>query len=296
MSAAITFTEAAERYVADRWDRNEITAETRRSFRESFAVFAKDVAGDAPLASITEGHVEKWVKAMARRHLAPATIRLHLGQLRGFFRWALLKGLCKKDPTLGMRLPKLSRCVPRGLRDAGVVQLLESCEDDRERLIVLLMRREGLRAVEIARLQLGDIDFDARTMIVRGKGGHERLLPIVDEVLREIRGYVAGRGEFAGFLIQSYQQSYANPTDGLTAKYVARLVGDVFRRAGIKESGHALRHSFATELIRNGGDLRAAQVALGHASIATTQRYVGFTETNRLRELMEGNRIRRNGP
>lgn len=78
--------------------------------------------------------------------------------------------------------------------------------------------------------------------------------------------------------------------DGLSPKYVARIVGDAFRRAAVPESGHALRHTFANDLLRNGGNLRDAQVALGHVSIATTQRYLGFTAVRELRGLMEGGR------
>jgi integrase/recombinase XerD len=128
-------------------------------------------------------------------------------------------------------------------------------------------------------------------MMVRGKGGHERALPIVSDVWSAMQTYLAIRGTAAGHFLQSYQQSYANSGDGLSAKYVARIAGDAFRRAGIDESGHALRHTFANELLRNGGNLRDAQVALRHVSIATTQRYLGFTAVRELRGLMEGSRI-----
>jgi integrase/recombinase XerD len=117
------------------------------------------------------------------------------------------------------------------------------------------MRREGLRAIEVANLQMADVDPDERTMIVRGKGGHERALPVVDEVWAALWSYLDERGTFAGRLLQSYQRSYAAVDDGLSAKYVATLVGKVFRRAGIDSSGHALRHSFATEMLRNGANL-----------------------------------------
>ena len=77
--------------------------------------------------------------------------------------------------------------------------------DDRERSIILLMRRQGLRAVEIARLELGEIEIEKQAMIVTAKGGHERVLPVVDEVMSAIRTYVATRGSFAGHLLESYQ-------------------------------------------------------------------------------------------
>jgi site-specific recombinase XerD len=108
---------------------------------------------------------------------------------------------------------------------------------------------------------------------IAGASYHGGFSHVVGEVMTAIRTYVAGRGAFAGHLLQSYQQSYANPTDALTPKYVSRLAGNVFRRAGIAESDHALRNTFATELINNGSGIRDAQVALGHVSIATTQRY-----------------------
>ncbi len=152
---------------------------------------------------------------------------------------------------------------------------------------MLLMRREGLRAVEVANLELADIDPDERSMIVTGKGGHQRALPIVAEVWSAIESYLAERGTFDGHLIQAYRQSYANIDDGVTAPYVVRLVGDAFRRAGVRASGHALRHTFATELLKNGANLRDVQTALGHVSISTTQIYLGFTVVGDLRALME---------
>lgn len=294
MTATLTVERAGQRYIGARAGRGEITKETVRSFRETLLhLFAPAVGPERPLRSITRHDVESWIKGMTQRKLAAATVRLHIGTLKGMFRWAVIEGHVRGDPTTGLRLPKLPRFLPRGVPDREVIGLLcEGCQDDRDRLIVLLMRREGLRAIEVANLQLADIDWDNRTMVVTGKGGHQRALPVVDEVHSAILNYLGERGRSAGHMLQSHQQSYANPDDGLTAKYVARLAGDIFKRAGVKGSGHALRHSFATELIHNGGNVRDAQVALGHVSIATTQRYLGVTAARELRGLMEGNRIR----
>jgi integrase/recombinase XerD len=200
----------------------------------------------------------------------------------------MVEGHIRKDPTLGLRQPKLPRQLPRGLHDDQVATVLEGCRDTRERLIVSLMHREGLRAIEVANLELADIDNSERTVIVRGKGGHERILPVTNGVWAMIETYLAERGTFDGHLIQAYQQSYANNGDGITPKYVVRLVGDAFRRAGVQASGHALRHTFATELLKNGANLRDVQTALGHVSISTTQIYLPFSAPRDLRGYMEG--------
>ncbi len=291
--SALTVEQVCRRYVADR---AEVRKETARSFRETFRIFAAEIGAERPFSSIARKALDEWVKAMSKRQLAPATIRLRIGTVKSMFKWAVIEGLIKADPASALRLPKLPRYLPRGLKDAQVARLLEACDDDRERLIILLMRREGLRAIEVANLQLADVDADDRSMVVSGKGGHERALPIVDEVWRALRTYLSSRGTFAGSMLQSYQQSYANPDDGISAKYVARLVGNVFRRAGVSGSGHALRHGFATELLRNGANLRDVQIALGHASISTTQVYLGFASVGDLRALMEANGIRPDEP
>ncbi len=282
---------ATQLYVADRLARREITERTAVTFRETFALFARYIGPDHLLSTIKREHVEAYLKSINR--CAPATIRLRLGTLKGLWRWAILNGHAKTDPTLGLRGPKLPRYLPRGLKDEQVAQALAGALDDRERLILLLMVGEGMRAVEVARLQLGDVDFEERTLIARGKGGHERILPITDEVWESIGTYLAGRGRSGGHLLQSYQQSYANPGDGLTAEVVASLAGKALRRVGVRSGGHALRHTFAARLIRAGASLRDVQVALGHASIVTTQVYTPLTAVPDLRRLMgQSGRVR----
>jgi site-specific recombinase XerD len=286
----MTVGEATLTYVQIRRDRLELAPTTVYRFREILGLFADEVGRARPLSRITRKHLDEWVKAMGLRHLAPRTIRLRIGTVKGMFRWAVIEGHVKKDPTLSLRQPKLPRQLPRGIREDQVAAVLEQCRDNRERLIVTLMHREGLRAIEVANLEMADIDSGEHSMVVRGKGGHERALPIVDEVWSAIEDYLTERGTFDGHLVQAYQQSYANDEDGITAPYVVRLVGDAFRRASIRASGHALRHTFAGSMLRNGANLRDVQCALGHVSIATTQIYLPLTVVGDLRGLMEGGR------
>jgi site-specific recombinase XerD len=284
----LTVAAAGRYYVEARRDRQEIGPRTVKTFREILTLFADDVGRDRLLSSVSRRILDQWVKGMGQRQLAPRTIRLRIGTVRGLFRWAVIEGHIRKDPAVVLRQPKLPRQLPRGIREDQVAAVLKECRDDRERLIVTLMHREGLRAVEVSRLETADIDPLERSMVVRGKGGHERMLPIVDRVWAMIESYLAERGDRAGHLIQAYQQSYANGEDGITPPYVAKLVGDACRRAGVRASGHSLRHTFATELLRNGANLRDVQTALGHVSISSTQIYIPLTVVGDLRGLMEG--------
>ena len=275
-------------YINSRWSRGEISPETRRSFGESLGLLGDELGDEKKVTSIKRRDIEQWLGHM---ECSPATVRLRLSTARGMFRWAVMEGYTKIDPTLGIRGPKKPRTVPRGLSQEHAEKLLAGALDARERLLLLLMLEEGLRAVEIARLQLGDVELAAGSMVVHGKGGHSRVLPITDAVTSAIETYVAERGKRSGFLLQSYQRSYANETDGLTAKYVARLAGNAFRRAEIPESGHALRHTCAHGMIDAGASIRDVQMALGHASMTTTQVYLGHADIAQLRNFM-GRRAR----
>jgi site-specific recombinase XerD len=150
------------------------------------------------------------------------------------------------------------------------------------------MREEGLRAIEVANLQMGDVDMATRTMVVTGKGGHSRVLPVTSTMMGALSSFLTERGKDSGALVQSYQRSYASDSDGLSAKVVARFAGEAIKRAGVNESGHVLRHTFAHRMIDAGADIRDVQMALGHASIVTTQVYLGYTALGDLRGFMEG--------
>lgn len=280
---AMTLGECAREYINSRWSRGEISSETRRSFRESLSILRSALGDTRRLSSIERRDVERWLGSM---NCSPATVRLRLSTVRGMFKWAVVEGYAKTDPTIGIRGPKKPRSVPRGLSSVDVDALLTTARDARERLLLMLMVEEGLRSVEISRLQMGDLDLGGRTMIVRGKGGHSRVLPITDTAGAALTAYLAERGRGSGSLLKSYQRSWASEDDGLSAKYVARIAGDAFRRAGIDESGHALRHTFAHGLIDAGASIRDVQGALGHASMTTTQVYLGHAEVAQLRNFM----------
>jgi integrase/recombinase XerC len=141
----------------------------------------------------------------------------------------------------------------------------------------------GLRASELVGLDIQDIDFDAETIRVRGKGGRERILPLGRKEAAAIKRYLAVRGypdEKAVFL---------NRRGGrLTTRSIQEIVSRALRRViGVSANNpHALRHAFATHLLERGADLRAVQELLGHASLASTQIYTHLT-VDRLRRIYD---------
>ncbi len=155
----------------------------------------------------------------------------------------------------------------------------------------LLEVQEGLRAGEVSRLQIGDIDFIGRTARVVGKGGHERLLPISEETWAAVSAYLDEHPATSGPLLRSYRQ----PWRPLAPDTISGMVSEWMRVAGIKRrardgiSGHALRHTMATDALRNGAHLRDVQHALGHAHLATTEAYLPLV-VNDLRAAMGGRR------
>lgn len=275
---SLTFSEASYRYWKGRADRGEILPASVRSFRQTFRLFSHHLGPNTPLKSVTRHNVERWVELM---DVQTTTVLLRLTTLRGFFRWALMEGLVARDVTVGIRLPRKPHAVPRGLTSTQAGAVLAEVADARDRLIVLLMLEEGLRAGGVASLEMGDIDLGAGTMIVTEKGGHSRVLPITDAVRVALDAYLAERGKRAGPLIQSYRNGR-----GISAAHVSRMAGWAIKRAGVSESGHALRHTFAHEMIDAGANLRAVQTALGHTSIMTTQIYLAHAAVGELRNFM----------
>ena len=243
--------------------------------------------GNLPPELLRPTHVEDY---MASISVARSTARQRFCHLRQFGRWLVRQGVVVVDPTTGLRAPRQPRAVPRALHTDAVDRLMGVLPDERARLIVLLEVQEGLRACEVARAEVGDIDFVERTLLVRGKGNRERILPLSGQTWEALDAYLAGRPMKSGPLIRSYNE----PWKGISADHVAHLVQRWLRRAGAHGGGHRLRHTMATTLLREAGaDVRDVQLALGHASLTSTSVYLPFSDARRLRAVMDGRRYGR---
>jgi site-specific recombinase XerD len=278
-----TLEQLAHQYVTERRGSGDLARATVSSVRYSLLAFCGHV-GDVPPKSLRARHVEAW---MASSTHARSTARNDFSRVRLFCRWLVRRGYLRSDPTADLRAPRQPKPVPRGLGADPIRALIRTLPDSRARFLVVWEVQLGLRAVELSRLEMGDIDFEARSVIVRGKGNWERALPIVEEAWSALTTYLVEYPARAGPVVRSYTE----PWRGISPNWVARLVSRWMREAGIPATGHALRHSTATHLLRGGGvDLRDIQAVLGHQALSSTSVYLPHSDLPRLRDVMEGRR------
>jgi len=217
------------------------------------------------------GHIEE-------AGMAPGTAARRLSALRQFHRFLFAEGLRADDPTAAIDSPRRGRSLPKVLNEAEVERLLSAArarpgpEGARLTALLELLYATGMRVSELVGLPLSAVARDPRVLIVRGKGGKERMVPLSEparEAMKRYRGLRAPRAR--KWLFPSWGAS-----GHLSRQRVAQMLKELAAEAGIdpaKVSPHVLRHAFASHLLDHGADLRSVQKMLGHADISTTQIY-----------------------
>jgi integrase/recombinase XerD len=217
--------------------------------------------------------------------------------VRQFYRFVLGEGWRKDDPSRRVDAPKKGRPLPKVLSRAEVEALIAAASEKdggaglRLACMIELLYASGLRISELLALPLGALLRDPAYLIVKGKGGKERLAPLNTAARTAVKAYLPARPAFLPKGVKDSPWLFPSRGAGgrLTARRMAQLLDEAAMAAGIdpeRVSPHVLRHAFATHLLEGGADLRAVQTLLGHADIATTQIYTHVTE-DRLREVVQ---------
>lgn len=241
--------------------------------------------GKRPLHHLNRRAIEAWLGNLD--HLAVNSRAAYLASVRGFTSWLYTDGLLKSDPCAGVPPIRRPKPVPRALETHQVRAVLDQATNHRDRAIVWLMVGMGLRRMEVAGLRWDHYDERSGYLHVHGKGGRQRLLPVPAEVAGAL-ALVPGRTS-AGPVIRNLFTGTAVTPD-LVGYVMSRLMWD----AGVKNaaydgrSGHALRHTAASDVLDVCGDLRVVQELLGHENLSTTAIYLRRIGADRMRPALEG--------
>jgi integrase/recombinase XerD len=277
------------------------SANTLDAYRRDLTDFSTDLgkAGGGIATADTDGlraHLER----LAKRGLAPASVARRLSAIRQLCRFLYAEGHRADDPAAVLEGPKRGRSLPKVLSVKQVDNLLATArsglasESQSERLraarlacLLEVLYATGLRVSELVALPETAARRDQRMLVIRGKGGRERLVPLNEPAKRAMSDYLALRAELkldkSKWLFPSFGE-----TGHLSRQHFARELKALASAAGLKPtqvSPHVLRHAFASHLLQNGADLRVVQTLLGHADISTTQIYTHVLE-ERLKSLV----------
>ena len=263
-------------------------ANTEAAYRRDLVDFDRFLRGrGGGLATADPEAIRAYLAKLRGAGMTPRTAARRLSAIRQFYRFLLGEGRRGDDPTTTIDGPKLGRPLPKLLSETEVGGLiaaatrLPGAEGLRLVAIAELLYATGLRVTELVSLPLAAVERDPRVLLVRGKGGKERLVPLSEPARDALGGYLKRRAEFlAGPPERKAVSPWLFPSRGasghLTRVRVAQLLKQLAALAGIEPrrvSPHVLRHAFASHLLDHGADLRSLQQMLGHADISTTQVY-----------------------
>jgi integrase/recombinase XerC len=252
-------------------------AHTRKAYLRDVTVLV-ELAGVAPVATLTRAQLMRHVAALHGRGLSGRSLARMLSAWRAFYRFLLERDpSMSADPAAGIRPPKSPRRLPSALSPDEAARLVTVDAADplavRDRALLELAYSSGLRLAELAGLDVAACDLEAGEVRVLGKGAKERIVPVgsaAREAIRrwmESRAKLADTGERAVFVGRGGRR--------LSPRAIEQRFAQWAVRQGLPRHvhPHMLRHSFASHVLQSSGDLRAVQEMLGHASIASTQVY-----------------------
>ena len=272
-----------------------LSENTLRSYQTDLLAFEQWCSREGvEVAKVDHRNLRLYLAYLKQAQYSAKTLNRHLSSLRGFYKWMQREKLIATDPALALSNPRAPRNLPHTMTDSDVNRLLESCDSStavglRDRAFLEFLYATGARISEVATLKLEQIDLHNGTVRLCGKGSKERIVPLYESAIEWLKKYLrssrptlllkdkTGRTHSALFISVRGNDMSADSLRKVFSSYLAA--------AGLDSSlsPHAMRHTYATELLGGGADLRIVQELLGHESLSTTQVYTHLS-VDRLKE------------
>jgi integrase/recombinase XerD len=274
------------------------TIQAYRQDLECFRAFLKEASpSQSSLREVTPQQINAYLISLSRQGREATTLSRHLSALRQFYQFLVSEGWATSNPTVTIDRPRHQRSLPKVLSEEDIVHLLNVARDqtDREgaRLYAMLetLYASGLRVSELVTLPFTAFHPNKPYLLIKGKGGKERLVPLSEHAIDALKTYLTIRPSFlqkAGLLGERWLFPSSSQEGHLTRQRFGQLLKGLALTANLhpdKVSPHVIRHAFATHLLRHGADLLAIQKLLGHADLSTTQIYTHVV-TDHLKDLV----------
>ena len=240
---------------------------------------------------INKDEIREYLKYLDKEKKSKSSISRELSALRNFYTFLLHNNIVDNNPFKNIKNPKKDKKLPNFLQTDELQNIFDSIDMSnplgiRNRLIIELLYATGIRVSELTSLKLNDIDIHNKEIRITGKGNKERIVYFGDYAKKYLSLYI---DEARYELLNGNTSNYLlinNKGSELTSRGVELIVNEVVKKAALKHniSPHVLRHTFATDMLNNGADLKSVQELLGHESLSTTQIYTHITN-ERLRSV-----------
>lgn len=256
--------------------------------------------GESMISAITTSVVRSWLASLKEQKIKSKSINRKISSLKSFFKFLLRSGVLEKSPMAGIISPKSGKRLPVYVEEKDMQLLLEHVEfpdnwkGKTDRLLIRMFYNTGVRLTELVTLKNGQLDINAATIRVLGKGNKERIIPISVALADEITQYQKERLVHVQDGQEKTDTLFVNEKGrALYVKYAYLAVRNWLSHVTTidKKSPHVLRHSFATHLMNHGADLNSVKELLGHSSLAATQLYT-HNSIEKLREVHKKNHPR----
>ncbi len=268
-----------------------LSKNTLQSYRRDLEKLKFFLEKKCPIEKAQEKELIGFIQFLGKTNLSSRSIARCISAIKTFYKFLLLEGIIKNNPTLNLSSPKLWLNLPRYLSLEEVEKLLSLPNESeelglRDKAMLEIMYATGLRVSELVSLKLNDLNLEVGFIRCLGKGGKERIIPLGKIAHQEIKKYLSLsrpkllKGKESDLLFINYRG------ERLTRQGFWKIIKNYASKIGLKAkiTPHTLRHSFATHLLEKGADLRSVQLMLGHSQITTTQIYTHITR-ERLKKL-----------